>query len=535
MNYDVFISYSHKDKQIADAVCARLEQEGIRCWYAPRDIVPGADWAESIIRSIESVKVMIIIFTDHSNASKQVLNEISNAVNAGVTIVPFRLTSEPPTRGIQYYFTAVHWLDAVDRPLKSSIEELCTRVKGMLALNGQAGSEQKETRTDSTGNPKKTADSGRTGKPRWLIPAILAVVLLVGSVAGLFLSGVLGGNKGKPEDGGIPSTDPPVVTAETRVSEPTEAPTQEPTAAPTTAPTAAPTAESAREATELPTVNPNNRSYMYKPEGTAVITSGSRTWAVPANGLFGLSNSGVSRKLVFRRSVEGLPELKKTRKIEIEAYGDGNEFHRMFHFGLEDGTTVDLDIQTSFSYLCFPSGNGTVIMPWAEIDAVTFDWEHACMADWPEYARFHLQDGTTVIVPAHTVIIGSHEKPAENQLSFNEYYNFPAKLKTARGYEADFSEIQAMAFGKGAYEENPDKWPEEIHPGWIADLPVSILFRDGRQLETSVAMDWLKFFALDEFGTFGVIPDELKYVDFVSDLAEEIQPPEVHDSAQNAK
>ena len=53
--------------------------------------------------------------------------------------------------------------------------------------------------------------------------------------------------------------------------------------------------------------------------------------------------------------------------------------------------------------------------------------------------------------------------------------------------------------------------------------------------ETTVAMDWVKFFALDEFGTFGVIPDELKYVDFVSDLAEEIQPPEVHDSAQNAK
>ena len=131
MNYDVFISYSHKDKQIADAVCARLEQEGIRCWYAPRDIVPGADWAESIIRSIESVKVMIIIFTDHSNASKQVLNEISNAVNAGVTIVPFRLTSEPPTRGIQYYFTAVHWLDAVDRPLKSRdiLDAVCAQTE----------------------------------------------------------------------------------------------------------------------------------------------------------------------------------------------------------------------------------------------------------------------------------------------------------------------------------------------------------------------------------------------------------------------
>ena len=135
MKYDVFISYSHKDKQTADAVCAKLEQQGIRCWYAPRDITPGADWAESIINAIETVRVMIIIFTDHSNASKQVMNEISNAVNAGVTIVPFKLTNTAPSKGMQYYFTAVHWLDAVDKPMKSSIEELCTRVEGILSLN----------------------------------------------------------------------------------------------------------------------------------------------------------------------------------------------------------------------------------------------------------------------------------------------------------------------------------------------------------------------------------------------------------------
>ena len=37
--YDVFISYSSKDKHVADAVCVALEQHGIRCWLAPRDIV----------------------------------------------------------------------------------------------------------------------------------------------------------------------------------------------------------------------------------------------------------------------------------------------------------------------------------------------------------------------------------------------------------------------------------------------------------------------------------------------------------------
>ena len=54
MAHDVFISYSHHDKPTADAVCAKLEEDGIRCWYAPRDIQPGADWAGSIVHAIEA-------------------------------------------------------------------------------------------------------------------------------------------------------------------------------------------------------------------------------------------------------------------------------------------------------------------------------------------------------------------------------------------------------------------------------------------------------------------------------------------------
>ena len=54
MAHDVFISYSSKDKLIADAACAILESKGIRCWIAPRDILPGADWGESIVDALES-------------------------------------------------------------------------------------------------------------------------------------------------------------------------------------------------------------------------------------------------------------------------------------------------------------------------------------------------------------------------------------------------------------------------------------------------------------------------------------------------
>ena len=46
MAHDVFISYSHKDKPVADAVVAGLENKGVRCWLAPRDIALGSSYLQ---------------------------------------------------------------------------------------------------------------------------------------------------------------------------------------------------------------------------------------------------------------------------------------------------------------------------------------------------------------------------------------------------------------------------------------------------------------------------------------------------------
>ena len=121
MAHDVFISYSHKDKSYADAICAKLESEGLRCWYAPRDIAPGAEWASAIIDAIEGTKAFILIFTEHSNTSPQVLREITTAVQNEVPVIPYKLTETEPTKGMQYYLATVHWLDAIDIPQSRSI------------------------------------------------------------------------------------------------------------------------------------------------------------------------------------------------------------------------------------------------------------------------------------------------------------------------------------------------------------------------------------------------------------------------------
>ena len=83
MAHDVFVSHSVKDKVVADAVVARLEAKSVTCWVAPRDVVPGADWGESIINAIESSRIMILIFSKNANQSSQIKREVERAVNKG--------------------------------------------------------------------------------------------------------------------------------------------------------------------------------------------------------------------------------------------------------------------------------------------------------------------------------------------------------------------------------------------------------------------------------------------------------------------
>ena len=51
MAHHVFVSYSQHDKPVADAVVARLEQAGFRCWMAPRDVLAGTSWGDAIVNA----------------------------------------------------------------------------------------------------------------------------------------------------------------------------------------------------------------------------------------------------------------------------------------------------------------------------------------------------------------------------------------------------------------------------------------------------------------------------------------------------
>jgi hypothetical protein len=59
----VFISYATADRKEALAVCKALERRGTKCWIATRDVQPGENYQEAIVRSIRHARALVLVFS----------------------------------------------------------------------------------------------------------------------------------------------------------------------------------------------------------------------------------------------------------------------------------------------------------------------------------------------------------------------------------------------------------------------------------------------------------------------------------------
>jgi serine/threonine-protein kinase len=130
--HEVFISYSSKDKRTADAVCAALESRGIKCWIAPRDVLPGVAYAASLVNALRESRIMALVFSAEANQSQQVLREVERAASRGIPIIPFRIQDITPSDEMEYYIAGRQWLDALTAPLEQHLPRLCETVKLLL-------------------------------------------------------------------------------------------------------------------------------------------------------------------------------------------------------------------------------------------------------------------------------------------------------------------------------------------------------------------------------------------------------------------
>lgn len=133
MARDIFISYSQPDRDCAYELTHHLEANGFSVWIAPRDVSPAAEWAAEIIDAISAAKVMVLVFSSSSNTSPQVRREVERAVHKDLRILPFRIEDVLPSRSLEYFLSAQHWLDGFPAPRSLHYERLCACLRRHVA------------------------------------------------------------------------------------------------------------------------------------------------------------------------------------------------------------------------------------------------------------------------------------------------------------------------------------------------------------------------------------------------------------------
>ena len=133
---DAFVSYASPDRDAALRIVEFLEGEGVSCWVAPRDVSPGTEYGEAIIRGIEDSRVLVLILSEDSNNSQFVRKEVERAVSKVKPVLPVRIREVAPSGSLEFFIASAQWIDAFKTPMESQLTPLVQAIRGLVGPVG---------------------------------------------------------------------------------------------------------------------------------------------------------------------------------------------------------------------------------------------------------------------------------------------------------------------------------------------------------------------------------------------------------------
>ena len=138
MQYDVFISYSRKDSEVANRIFDTLSSAGISCFIDLDGISGGADFPTVLANAIMESKLMLLVASKNFYASEYAMKEVTFAVNnkGSHFILPVIIEKSELPKNLEFILSNINW-----RELSRSYRierELLADVKDKLA-NPHAG------------------------------------------------------------------------------------------------------------------------------------------------------------------------------------------------------------------------------------------------------------------------------------------------------------------------------------------------------------------------------------------------------------
>ena len=114
MRYDVYISYSHRDVELARSLAEKLELCGLGVFLSSRDIAFGVDIAKVIPEAIENSDAFLLLLTESYNDSNYGLREtylaLEQARKTGKKILPIVTAPEKVSEQWKFLLGNIQWI-----------------------------------------------------------------------------------------------------------------------------------------------------------------------------------------------------------------------------------------------------------------------------------------------------------------------------------------------------------------------------------------------------------------------------------------
>jgi len=90
-DYDIFLSYSNKDKSWVSEFVSSLKEAGVKTWFDVHALAPGERWDDKLQQALRESNTIVVILSENSVESPWTFFELGAAIADKKRIIPVLL------------------------------------------------------------------------------------------------------------------------------------------------------------------------------------------------------------------------------------------------------------------------------------------------------------------------------------------------------------------------------------------------------------------------------------------------------------
>ena len=136
MDGSIFLSYSRNDRQLAEQFVEAARARGVTVWFDEK-IEGGQDWREGIVNALQTARALVILFSEHSNRSRQLIKELAIADHLQKLVIPVLVSDCEPEGAYLYEMASRNWINLFPNP-ETRLDHLIDVLISQLDLHGES-------------------------------------------------------------------------------------------------------------------------------------------------------------------------------------------------------------------------------------------------------------------------------------------------------------------------------------------------------------------------------------------------------------